>query len=215
MGNSSRFWKFVSSQVPLNLLDTIGLYCPLIPLVVGFMRWKRLSMASRLVVWLMLSLFVTGAVVYLVNRYRLTSTNLWTGYLFSPFHLLFTSLFYISLLPLRSRLISYFSWAGFFLILIEFAFRGVGNFNSISIVYQCLLFTVLGIYLIYCMAIGSVSFDYALSNGGILLYYMGSVTYYIAFLRVDDMHLLYLLSTWHLVLLILSYIIITFGLWKN
>ncbi|GHM98836.1 hypothetical protein WSM22_03260 [Cytophagales bacterium WSM2-2] len=139
--------------------------------------------------------------------------NLWISYLLTPVQLVLMALYYRELLPQRRMLVYSVFALGFLIAIVETLIRPLTALNSVSLLYQCFTIVFVGMLCFYQMLSRGI-FKYVWSNGAFVILFMGSAVYYSAFLNLDNMNLLRMLSTGHTVLLIFVYTLLTVEAWK-
>lgn len=195
----------------MRYLVTVSQFAPLVPLIIILVWWNRSDRVNRIVGIILIAWLVAELIQFITRLNNIQ--NLWISYLLTPVQLVLMALYYRELLPQRRMLVYSVFALGFLIAIVETLIRPLTALNSVSLLYQCFTIVFVGMLCFYQMLSRGI-FKYVWSNGAFVILFMGSAVYYSAFLNLDNMNLLRMLSTGHTVLLIFVYTLLTVEAWK-
>ena len=197
---------------PLKYLITISQFASVIPILIGISKWNRSQTIMRLVIAI-LAAWLAAEIIQFITRSN-SIHNLWISYALTPIQLILMGFYFKLLMPERRILIIVLFGTGLMLAAIETIVRPLTHLNSISLLYQCFIIVLIGMLAFYGM-ISKGNFVFVWSCAAFIILFMGSAVYYAAFIKLDNMDLLRMLSAGHTYLLILTYSLITVEVWKQ
>lgn len=177
----------------LNALREASLWLLVIPLILGIVRWKRVSNEIRLIILIVWSTFI----VYFATRYlhNLSANNSWIYNVYTPSVFVLMVLLYTRLLSVKKAkflgliLISLFL---VFCIYTTFYVHGNENLNTNAITLSCLVYTLFAV--VYFGKLisqprqdGYKKNPFVYFNFGVLLYY--SSAFFLFFVVGNDLSL--------------------------
>jgi hypothetical protein len=183
-----------------------------VPFVTGLATYRRLPAAGRWLTWLMAAWLVIEAIAFAL---RAEGQNNWLVYMMlSFFEIIIVTMFYQSIFRNENvkTLCTVLAWAGLFIIVAEYSMVQ-SPANVIGILYECAFFFGMGLYALYEMTLQKTSPQFKFINVVVMFFFLGSAVYYASWKFMDKETFLMVITA-HAYLLIISYSLFTYGLWK-
>jgi hypothetical protein len=171
-----------------------------------------LPAAGRWLTWLMAAWLVIEAIAFAL---RSAGQNNWLVYMMlSFFEIIIVTMFYQSIFRNENvkTLCTVLAWAGLFIIVAEYSMVQ-SPANVIGILYECAFFFGMGLYALYEMTLQKTSPQFKFINVVVMFFFLGSAVYYASWKFMDKETFLMVITA-HAYLLIISYSLFTYGLWK-
>jgi hypothetical protein len=181
-------------------------------MLVGFMIYSQLPPAGRWLTWLMAVWLIIEGIAYAL---RIEGQSNWLVYMMLSFlEIIVVTMFYQSIFRNENAktICTALAWVGLFIIVAEYSMVQSPE-NVIGILYECAFFFGMGLYTLYEMKLLKTSLQFKFINAVVMFFFLSSAVYYASWKFMDQETFLTAITA-HAYLLILSYGLFTYGLWK-
>ena len=199
-----------------TMIDFAGVtaFTVVIPLVVGLVVFRKLPDAGKYIVWLIVAWFVAEVLSYIT---RMMGYSNWSIYLILSFaEIVLVTMFFKKILrnPIAISIISWLTWMGLALVVTESTLSNSAN-NTITMLYECLLFFSMGLYFLYENVLTKRASEYVALTVCLMTFFLASSVYFTMWRFIkNDKELFLIFGNAHGLLLVGCYIVFAFGLWR-
>lgn len=193
-------------------LITISSFLVVIPFVTGLVAYRRLPSAGRWLTWLMCVWLIVEGIAYSL---RIEGLNNWVVYMMlSFFEIIIVTMLYQSIFKNEKAktITTALAWVGLFIVVGEYSIVQSAE-NIIAALFECIFFIGMGLYAFYEMTSMKIGDKFVFINIVIMFFFFGSGIYYASWKFLEKDTLMTAIIA-HAYLLIISYSLFTFGLWR-